>query len=121
MVEDHRVGYASQMIRFAFLFLVTFSVFAADDPRYCGTPARDADGRIARSAEVLRDFKRIHPCPSTGKTYGACPGWAIDHVIPLANGGCDQIGNLQWLPNNLKSCPAICKDRWERNVYKSRA
>lgn len=91
---------------------------ALDETRYCEvTPRRDADGSISRRADVLRAFKRHHPCPSTGKTTGACPGWAIDHVIPLANGGCDSVHNLQWLPHTLKSCAGICKDRWERKVY----
>lgn len=88
------------------------------DPRYCGPPARDADGRIARRADVLREFKRIHPCPSTGKATGACPGWAIDHTLPLACGGCDSVPNLAWMPNAIKSGPGrLPKDRWERRVY----
>jgi hypothetical protein len=92
-----------------------------DETRYCTvTPKRDKDGSISRRADVLAAFKRHHPCPSTGKTRGACPGFAIDHVIPLANGGCDSVHNLQWLPHELKSCPKVCKDRWERDVYKPR-
>ena len=92
-----------------------------DDPRYCGEPARDVNGKIIRSAAVIAQFKRIHPCPSTGKTAGACPGWQIDHIIPLAVGGCDAILNMQYLPNAIKTCAATtgipCKDRWERKIY----
>lgn len=92
-----------------------------DDPRYCYVPAavpRTADGAIARSAMVRYQFRRLYPCPATGARYGACPGWAIDHVVPLACGGCDRIDNLQWLPAALKSCSGeLCKDRWERGVY----
>lgn len=91
-----------------------------DETRYCSqTIARDADGSISRRADVLAAFKRIHPCPSTGAAIGACPGWNIDHVIPLANAGCDAVANLQWLPVEIKRCPGeLCKDRWERRVYK---
>lgn len=35
---------------------------------------RDARGRIARSAKAKDAFKRLHPCPSTGRSYGACRG-----------------------------------------------
>src|SRR5205085_3992504 len=28
-----------------------------------------------RSREVTREFQREHPCPSTGLTSGACPGY----------------------------------------------
>lgn len=102
-----------------------FSLALADgiDPlkeyRYCTvTPHRDADGTISRRADVLRAFKTIHACPSTGKLSGACPGWSMDHVVPLANGGCDSVVNLQWLPHQIKSCAGkFCKDRWERVVY----
>jgi hypothetical protein len=42
------------------------------------------------------EFQRQHPCPSTGRTTGACPGFVKDHVIPLACGGPDSVANLQW-------------------------
>lgn len=90
---------------------------AINDPRYCGEPARTADGRIKRDRHVLRQFALVFPCPSTLEPRPSCPGWAIDHVIPLAVGGCDAPINLQWLPDAIKSCAGdTCKDRWER-VY----
>lgn len=79
---------------------------------------RDAQGRIKRNGAVLTAFKKIWPCPSTGKQAGACPGWAIDHVIPLGCGGKDAVYNLQWLPDEAKSSSSdIAKDRFERKVY----
>lgn len=109
------------------LLLITGMAQAATIPderlvetRYCGAPARDKDGSISRSASVLVAFKKLHPCPANRMTAGACPGWAIDHVIPLACGGCDAVRNLQWLKNEIKSCPGLtCKDRWERLVYET--
>lgn len=88
-----------------------------DDPRYCGFVPRDAQGNIKRNATELAHFQQIHPCPSTGLKIGACPGWAIDHVWSLACGGCDAVGNMQWLPNRIKSCTdGSCKDRFERKI-----
>lgn len=99
-------------------------VYATDldpyqDYRYCGQNiARDADGKIYRSKKVLAAFKKIHPCPVTGKTYGACPGWAIDHDWSLACGGCDAVFNLMWMRNEIKSCAAdYCKDRYELKMF----
>ena len=57
---------------------------------------RDKNGHIARSAQARNDFKRGHPCPSPGKSSGACPGYVIDHVKPLKRGGADRPGNMQW-------------------------
>lgn len=89
-----------------------------EETRCCVEPKRNHSGEIVRRADVLRAFKRIYPCPSTMQTSGACPGWAIDHVIPLKCGGVDAVGNLQWLPNAIKSCAGDkCKDRWERKIY----
>lgn len=86
--------------------------------RYCGPPARTEDGRIKRSREVLRAYKKLHPCPATGLSAGACPGWSINHTIPLASGGCDAVYNLDWMPNAIKSCARPeCRDRWERTYY----
>lgn len=94
--------------------------YPLEETRYCGEPARMADGSIRRRADVIRAFKKTHPCPVTGAATGACPGWAVDHVIPLAVGGCDSVSNLQWLPNEIKSAPgATPKDRWERRLYGS--
>jgi len=89
-----------------------------DETRICGEPKRDDAGRIVRRADVLRAFRNLYPCPSTLKLDGSCPGWNIDHVIPLAGHGCDAVSNLQWLPVEIKRCKSgSCKDRWERRVY----
>jgi hypothetical protein len=45
----------------------------------------------------------------TGKTYGACPGWIKDHVVPLCKGGADAVWNMQW----QTVAAAHAKDQWE--------
>jgi len=68
--------------------------------------------REYRSREVTREFQREHPCPSTGRTSGACPGYRKDHIKPLACGGPDAVWNLQW----QTIADAKAKDRWERRA-----
>jgi hypothetical protein len=41
-------------------------------------------------------LERQHPCPSTGRTSGRCPGYVVDHVRPLECGGADAPSNMQW-------------------------
>jgi hypothetical protein len=62
-----------------------------------------------RSPEARRDFMKSHPCPSTGKTSGACPGYVVDHVTPLKRGGADAPFNMQW--QTIEQGKA--KDKWE--------
>jgi len=62
----------------------------------CETCVRDANGRVKRDPAARRAFVRSHPCPATGKTTGACPGYVVDHVIPLKGGGADAPENMQW-------------------------
>jgi hypothetical protein len=91
------------------------SAIAQNDIRYCGDPQRAASGKIKRSAAVLRDFESMYPLPAGYKRSE----WQIDHVIPLAVGGCDALHNLQWLPKVIKTCAEDhCKDRFERIIYK---
>ncbi len=70
---------------------------------------RDAHGRIARDPRATNAFKKQHPCPSTGKSGGSCPGYVIDHVVPLKRGGADSPGNMQWQTEGA----AKQKDKWE--------
>lgn len=70
---------------------------------------RDGKGRIQRSARARADFRKAYPCPSTGKRSGACPGFVIDHVVPLKRHGADAPSNMQWQTR----AEARAKDRTE--------
>lgn len=50
---------------------------------------RDSHRQMARSSTARRQFVHSRPCLSTGKSSGACPGYVIDHVMPLQRGGAD--------------------------------
>lgn len=82
----------------------------------CSTCTRDSHGKIKRDPEMKRQFEQAHPCPSTGKTSGKCPGYVVDHVKPLACGGADAPANMQW----QTKADAKAKDKWERNGCKGR-
>jgi hypothetical protein len=64
------------------------------ETRYCGSPTRDANGVITRRSDVIRAYWAQHVCPSTLKYSAPCPGWALNHVLPRACGGCDSVDNL---------------------------
>ncbi|MDR2880849.1 MAG: HNH endonuclease [Azoarcus sp.] len=74
-----------------------------------GVVQRDKNGKILRSHDAKRAFKQLHPCPSTGKTKGSCPGYVIDHIVPLKRGGADMPCNMQW--QTVREAKA--KDKWE--------
>lgn len=57
---------------------------------------RDSHGHIARSEKAKGAFRKSHPCPSTGKTHGSCPGYVVDHRVALKHGGADAPSNMQW-------------------------
>lgn len=75
-----------------------------------GVATAPATAKEHRSRAVLRQFERAHPCPSTGRATGPCPGWVKDHIVPLACGGPDAVSNLQW----QTVADAKAKDKWER-------
>ena len=86
--------------RLAAAALIALSVTscATSPPQPSSPPQiqRDVHGRIVRSAAAIAAFKRLHPCPSTMKPTGPCPGYIIDHVIALKRGGADSPANMQW-------------------------
>jgi hypothetical protein len=75
----------------------------------CVVLAASASAKEPRSAAVKREFQLTHPCPVTGRTSGACPGYVKDHIVPLACGGSDAPSNMQWQTR----ADAKAKDKWE--------
>ena len=66
-------------------------------------------GETPRHRAPVEAFRRTHPCPATGQTTGACPGWVVDHKYPLCAGGADDPANMEW--EGVE--PAKAKDRLE--------
>lgn len=52
---------------------------------------------IKRDRSQVRAFRAVNPCPATGLTRGACPGWHVDHIRALCAGGPDHPSNMQWI------------------------
>lgn len=69
-----------------------------------------------RNRTHVRAFKRLHPCPATGKPVGSCPGYVVDHIVPLCAGGPDHLDNMQWQTHEA----AKIKDRQERRLCSRR-
>src|SRR5215469_345134 len=86
--------------------LYTYKNYSAHQPT-----GRDSRGRIHRSTAAKDAFKRQQPCPSTGRSSGACPGYVIDHVKALECGGADAPSNMQW----QTVVNGKAKDKWEKN------
>jgi hypothetical protein len=87
-----RYGGKPQMNRIL-LVIVLLAVVAFAEP---SSKHRSTAHRYPRSRSVTSAFQRKNPCPSTGKKYGACPGYVKNHRVPLCKGGPDSVGNLEW-------------------------
>ncbi|MFN7926276.1 MAG: HNH endonuclease signature motif containing protein [Bryobacteraceae bacterium] len=75
----------------------------------CAACPRAKTGRISRSSAARNSFRKENPCPSTGRITGPCPGYVIDHKVPLKRGGADRPDNMQW----QTKAAAKAKDRVE--------
>jgi hypothetical protein len=85
-------------------FWLAVALFAAGI--FVGVSADAAE----RSAAARSAFMHAHPCPANGHTKGACPGYIVDHIKPLACGGADRPSNMQW----QTVAQGKAKDKWER-------
>ena len=70
------------------------------------------EAKTYRDPHQRAAFVKEHPCPSTGKTKGRCPGYVVDHIKPLCAGGADHTSNMQW----QTVAEAKMKDREERKM-----
>lgn len=71
-----------------------------------------AAARIPRSGAAVSQFKKQTPCPATQHIEKRCPGYIVDHIIPLCMGGPDVPKNMQW-----QTKPAsLVKDKFERDA-----
>ena len=74
-----------------------------------------SEARQVRSAAEVSAFKRQNTCPSTGQRGGKCPGYVVDHVMPLCAGGEDNINNMQWQEYR----ESLLKDAYERRLCRA--
>jgi len=65
-----------------------------------------------RSSSTPVKFIRVNACPSTGKHVFPCPGWVVDHIVPLCANGPDSITNMQW----QTKAESLAKDKIERET-----
>lgn len=72
--------------------------------------AAHSDAAPVRSKQARAEFQRAAPCPATGKARGPCPGYVVDHIVPLCAGGADDPSNMAW----QTAADAKVKDRAER-------
>jgi hypothetical protein len=76
------------------------------------TRAAPGASTAPRSTAARRAFQRKKPARQRlVSPIGACPGYVVDHVEPLACGGIDAPENMQW----QSVAEAKAKDRRERN------
>lgn len=73
------------------------------------TASEPVYAKTIRSRATTYEFEKTHPCPSTGKRYGSCPGYIKDHIVPLCKGGPDSVKNMQW----QTYADSKKKDAWE--------
>jgi hypothetical protein len=98
------------LVMAAALFTATALLDARSGGHSSGHSTHSTSAHAHRSREARAEFMRQHPCPSTGKGSGACPGYVVDHVKPLACGGADAPSNMQW----QTIAEGKAKDKWER-------
>lgn len=116
LVRAHNVRIAANVAYTCFMnanvsyFFARFALALMCAALLLGQPA-NARTHEHRSREAKRVFER-----GTGHPHG-WPGHVVDHIIPLACGGADAPGNMQWQTVS----DGKAKDKWERKGCTRRA
>lgn len=63
---------------------------------FCFAASAESQPKSYRDPAQVRIFKKLNPCPATGKVQHICKGYVVDHIVPLACGGADNPFNMQW-------------------------
>ena len=95
--------------RLAAVILLTAALAVAGVTGVAEAARGSRHGHHPRSRAARDAFQRYHPCPATGRPSGACPGYVVDHIVPLKRGGADAPANMQW----QTKAEAKAKDRRE--------
>mgnify|MGYP000899736079 CR=1 FL=1 len=105
------VVYVAYLLTIAFCTSYARADNHLTDIRCCVEPKRYADGRIVRSATVIKEFEKLYPLPpGTDRSE-----YQINHAIPLVCGGKDIVANLLWMRVEAKTCADDwCQDRHEQ-------
>lgn len=77
------------------------------------------DARIHRDHKAVAEFKRMTPCPATGRIQKKCSGWVVDHVRPLACARSPEELRQLDRPENMQFqtvAEGKKKDKWERKA-----
>jgi hypothetical protein len=80
------------LILLLILVLPVPTVFGLDN-----RPPREVRKQEKRKKAAMKRFRQRHPCPSTRKTNGVCPGWQAVFKVPLEHGGAAMPSNMHWL------------------------
>jgi hypothetical protein len=105
--------YALLFMGGVFLIMVLICFIAA---LWLAAPAHASDAshpRTARSVAALHAFKKANPCPSPEYIASRpmrCPGFVVDHRVPLCAAGADLPENMAWQEYRA----SLVKDREER-------
>ncbi len=102
---------------FPIFVVLTLGASHMTPPPSCHLARDPKTGHIVRNRNALRSFRTMHPCPATGDTKGACPGYEVNHHVPLECCGPDTPNNMEWLTHaehvafheNLKTCPSVAE------------
>ena len=97
-----------KLVFLAVLALPALSMQSAKPPK----PPKPPKVEIPRSPheQARIDFRHAHPCPTSGRDSGACPGYVVGYLTQLSCGGMDVATNMQWqTPEQAKAANKAAK------------
>ena len=84
-------------MKYATSMMIALALAAAPRAGVAGGGRSTGSGIWEIQRQLRQAYQREHPCPSTRRNAGNCPGYVVGYVVLPKHGGKYDTSNMRWM------------------------